>query len=53
MANKVKNELGDAFNCIYANDVFAVISDSIFDNGGVSVYANFADNSKLENITKK
>ena len=39
-------------NAIYAHDVQAYISDSAFDNGGVAVYMDFADNSKLVNVEK-
>lgn len=39
-------------NAIYAHDVIAILDNSSFDNGGVSVYVDFADNSKLINVTK-
>ena len=39
-------------NCIYAYDVDADFSNSYFDNGGIGVYADFASDSKLANITK-
>ena len=38
----------DALNIIYANDVDAYLTNSIFNNSGV-IYANFAGDSKLEN----
>ena len=50
--NKAIRESETTANCIYAHDVDAYFSDSIFDNGGISVYADFASDSKLENITK-
>ena len=50
--NKVIRESETAANCIYAHDVDAYFTNSIFDNGGISVYADFASDSKLENITK-
>lgn len=49
--NKVNNIPSGKESIIYANDVDAEIRNSIFDNGGVAVYANFASNSKFENNT--
>ena len=55
-SNFTENEaLGNSSNyanAIYAHDVLAYISDSAFDNGGVGVYMDFADNSKLVNVEK-
>ena len=50
--NNVFKESVDVANCIYAHDVKAYFTNSTFDNGGIGVYADFADNSKLENINK-
>ena len=37
-------------NVVYANDVDAIIADSIFNNDG-AFYANFAKDSKVSNVT--
>ncbi len=50
--NRVLKNGSDVANAIYAYDVDAYFANSIFDNGGVAVYADFAGDSKLENITK-
>ena len=50
--NKVNAESVNAAKAIYANDVDAAFSNSLFDNGEVGVYANFASDSKIENVTK-
>ena len=51
--NNALKESDTSSNAIYAYDVNAYIANSIFDNGGVGVYADFAGSSKLENIEKK
>ena len=50
--NKVLEESDNAANAIYAHDVELNFSNSLFDNGGVAVYANFASDSKIENVEK-
>ena len=50
--NKAIKESENVANAIYAHDVNLQLSNSIFDNGGVGVYADFASNSKIENVTK-
>ncbi len=50
--NKALNGSDKAANAIYANDVDAYFANSTFDNGGIGVYANFASNSKMENVVK-
>ena len=50
--NSIINEYENSGNVIYAYDADIDFSDSLFDNGGVSVYADFLSNSKLVNITK-
>ena len=50
--NKALKESNDTVNAIYAYDVEAYFLNSTFDNGGLSVYADFASDSKLENVTK-
>ena len=50
--NKVLDKSFNSANAIYAHDVGVYFSDSTFDNGGVAVYADFASDSKLENIVK-
>ena len=52
ISNKVLEESNIAANAIYAHDVEAHFSDSIFNNGGVAVYADFASDSKIENVEK-
>ena len=51
-ANKVLNPSSNSANAIYAHDVNATLSNSSFDNGGVAVYADFASDSKIENVEK-
>ena len=50
--NKVLDESDVAANAIYAHDVEVSFINSTFDNGGVAVYADFASNSKIENVEK-
>ena len=50
--NKALDGSFNSANAIYAHDVEAHFSDSTFNNGGVAVYADFASDSKLENIEK-
>ena len=50
--NKVLKESDVAANVIYAHDVDMKLYNSLFDNGGVAVYANFASDSKIENVEK-
>ena len=50
--NKALKERERTANAIYAHDVAAYFSNSTFDNGGVSVYADFASDSKIENVDK-
>ena len=50
--NMAIKESENVANAIYAHDVNLQLSNSIFDNGGVGVYADFASNSKIENVTK-
>ena len=50
--NNLLNEADNTGRTIYAYDANIDFSNSIFDNGGISVYADFAVNYKLENITK-
>ena len=50
--NRIIEESFNAANAIYAHDVEMHFSNSTFDNGGVAVYADFAGDSKLENIEK-
>ena len=52
LANNALQNGSDIANAIYAYDVDAYFADSIFNNGGIAVYADFASDSKLENITK-
>lgn len=49
ISNKVKSS--DITNAIYAHDVKLCITNSTFDNGGTSVYADFATEPKIENNT--
>ena len=51
-ANRVIEESSTSSRAIYAHDVDAYLGNSIFDNGGISVYADFAEDSKLENIER-
>ena len=50
--NKVLQESNDTANAIYAHDVEADFRDSTFDNGGIAVYADFASDSRMENVEK-
>ena len=50
--NEIVNEKDDTGRAIYAYDADINFADSVFDNGGVSVYADFLTGSKFENITK-
>ena len=50
--NKALNESERAANAIYAHDVIAYFVNSTFNNGGISVYADFASDSKIENVEK-
>ena len=50
--NIVSDGSNKSANAIYALDSELDFSNSTFDNGGISVYANFAADSKLENIDK-
>ncbi len=50
--NKALKTGTDVANAVYAYDVDAYLADSTFDNGGIAVYADFASDSKIENITK-
>ena len=50
--NKVINPSSTSANAIYAHDVDASFANSNFDNGGVAVYADFASDSKIENVEK-
>ena len=52
IGNKILQESANAANTIYAHDVSADLSNSTFDNGGISVYADFASDSKIENVEK-
>ena len=52
IGNKALKESSISANVIYAHDVAADFSDSTFDNGGVSVYADFASDSKFTNVEK-
>ena len=52
IGNKAFKESESTANAIYAHDVVAEFSNSTFDNGGIAVYADFADDSKMENVEK-
>lgn len=52
MNNKAFKESNKTANAIYAHDVKATLSHSTFNNGGVGVYADFADNSVIDNVEK-
>ena len=52
IGNKILLQSANAANTIYAHDVSVDFSNSTFDNGGVSVYADFASDSKIENVEK-
>ena len=52
LTNRALRNSTDVANAIYAYDVDAYFADSTFDNGGIAVYADFAGDSKLENINK-
>ena len=49
--NQVNGPSTDLANTIFANDVDADIENSVFDNGQIAVYANFASNSNIKDIT--
>lgn len=49
--NRAVKQLDKTANAIYASDVEAVFSNSTFENGGIGVYANFAKDYTMENIT--
>ncbi len=49
-ANKVINSNSKTANAVYAHDVSADILNSTFENGGIAIYANFADRSNLKDI---
>ena len=53
IGNKILQESANAANTIYAHDVSVEFSNSTFNNGGISVYADFASDSKIENVEKK
>ncbi len=48
--NKVNSKFSSNESVIYANDVYADIRNSTFNNGGVAVYANFAGHSIIRDI---
>ena len=50
--NRILSESEDSAGCIYAHDAVLHFKDSTFDNVDVSVYADFAGDSKMENVTK-
>ncbi|WP_458404218.1 lectin like domain-containing protein, partial [Methanobrevibacter sp.] len=50
--NTITEQSEHAANAIYAKDVDLHFSNSFFDNGGVSVYANFAGDSKIEDVDR-
>ena len=50
--NNVLEQSSIAAGAIYAHDVEIDFTNSIFDNGGVAVYADFASDSKIENVEK-
>ncbi len=50
--NKVEAVSGSKAGAIYAHDAILDFSDSTFDNGGLSVYADFAGDSKIDNVEK-
>ena len=50
--NKAIEKSTNTANAIYAHDVSAYFVNSTFDNGEVSVYADFASDSKIENVKK-
>ena len=52
IGNKILLQSANAANTIYAHDVSADFSNSTFDNGGISVYADFASDSKIEKVEK-
>lgn len=52
VGNKVTDGFDGAANAIYAHDVGLCIVNSTFDNGGISVYGDFASDSKIENVTR-
>ena len=50
--NKALKESNSTANAIYAYDVDAYLANSTFNNGGIAVYADFASNSKIEDVEK-
>lgn len=49
--NRAASSSKDKTNAIYANDADITIKNSVFDNGGVSLYGNFVEKYKLDNVT--
>ena len=52
IGNKVVGKSADGAQAIHAHDVGLFIENSTFDNGGISVYADFASDSKIVNVTR-
>ncbi len=52
IGNKALKETNSSANAIYAYDVDAYLANSTFNNGGIAVYADFASNSKIEDVEK-
>ena len=52
IGNKALKKSERTANAIYAHDVVAYFANSTFDNGGLSVYADFASDSQIENVEK-
>ena len=50
--NSALEESPTTANAIYAHDVAVDFRDSTFDNGGISVYADFASHSNFTNVNK-
>lgn len=50
--NRAHGESSDATNAIYAHEVDLCFSDCVFENGGLSVYADFAGDCEIENVEK-
>lgn len=49
----INSEADNAGRAIYAYDAYMDFSDSVFDNGGVSVYGDFAVGYEFKNITSE
>lgn len=49
---EVADESNSKAKTIYAYDAGIDFCDTVFDNGGISVYADFLTNSRLANVTK-